>query len=1417
MSWRSGVSAGRTLPAVLLALTASGAEPQVIFDGRTLTGWEGNAKAWRVEDGAITGEIAAGAKLEKNEFLYWDGEVHDFELVAEFRLAGGPTTNSGIQYRSQRLPDGHAAGYQANIDFGGPQLGSVYDEHGRKLLGPRGQRVAIAPDGRKWTDEFAKAAEFAGLLRPAGEWNTYRITARGSHVELWVNDRLCSVLDDREVGQAEFSGKIALQLHSGAGPAKVQFRNLKLTQLGKTAAPTASAAGTKMAGPVVPIPAVGADGKPLNLSFEAGTLDGWKVEGDAWAMQPARFNEPNTPRRKTDVPTDPVGNFWVGPIPQVGDSATGRLTSATFRVTQPWASFMVGGGKDPRRTRVEIVNAATGAVLHTAAGADSDILRREIVDLASVKGGEIFVRLVDEANGAPWGHVNFDDFVFHETKPDFAAAAVAASAVRQHESPVLWHLQANPARPSPVKNESARRLVQGMALTPGFQADLIAAEPDVHQPVAFAIDERGRLWVAQAFGYPTRQPEGQGKDSIVIFEDKDGDGHFETRKVFAENLNLLSGIEVGFGGVWVGAAPYLLFIPDRDGDDRPDGAPQVLLDGWGYADTHETLNSFTWGPDGWLYGVQGIFIHSYIGKPGTPEKERQRLRSGVWRYHPVRHEFEIFAHGGTNQWGLDFNAVGHLFMTTCRSFHGGGMTTYLIRNGHYWNQVNTDFAPFISNRGPEFAPGLKNFLLASARYDSGEGGAGKPGTTAVYGGHAHVGAMIYLGDNWPEIYRDHLFTHNLHGHQMNHQHAVRQGAGYESFHAGYDMLFTADPSYLPVDLQYGPDGAVYSIDWSDLQHCHNFRDDLWDRTNGRIYRMAWAEAYKPVKVDLRAKSDAELAALHTHKSEWYVRTARRLLQERAANGKVDAAAVAKLREQLSAAARAKDEVGYLRAFWTLFNVGAVGPAEFEAALASDSEVVRAWAVQLATDRPAKPALAAEVFARLAANGASPVVRLALASVVPALPAEARWNVASALAGRAVEASDRYLAKMIWFAVAPSVPENVARALDLAETTPIPTLADSIRWYAGRLPQGRDEVVARLAKAPEAAAVRGVRLLAFGLENEAALPMPKGWAEAAQRFAGRMGPAGQAMEELSVLFGDESVLARMRARLADTSLPAPQRQAALALLKRANDTKGTALYIKLLDEAPFRAAVIPMLASTDDPAAARGLIKHFDQMASAAKTAALGTLTSRPALALVMLEAVEKQQFDRKHLTALHARQLRSLGDARVNAYADRIWGKAGETSADAKATVAKLKKAFTDLPLGFLDPLRGKEVYQRLCAACHKLDGDGGTLGPDLTGSSHNGLDYFLENIVDPNAVVGADFQLNIITKNDGSVVSGMIGEETDTALVVRTAAESITVPRSEIKSRQVLEQSMMPAGLLEGVSQREALDLLRFLLIGRR
>ncbi len=413
---------------------------------------------------------------------------------------------------------------------------------------------------------------------------------------------------------------------------------------------------------------VGRDGKPLNLDLESGTLKDWTADGEAFRGQPIKGD--TIARRRGDMKSQHQGDYWIGSYERNGDKPQGTLTSAAFKVTHPWASFLIGGGPWPE-TCVELVRQDTQEVIARTSGIEEENLRRVAVDLTAQRGKTIFIRLVDKHSGH-WGHVNFDDFRFHAEKPSFP-------------------VRKGPATPDVYKYAglTPERAAAAMTVPEGFTVSLFAGEPDVCQPIAFCLDDRGRLWVAEAYSYPIRRSDKEAKDRILIFEDSDGDGKFDKRTVFLEGLNLVSGLEVGFGGVWIGAAPYLMFVPVQAGEDKPAGKPRILLDGWHYEDTHETLNAFRWGPDGWLYGCHGVFTHSRVGKPGTPDKDRIPLNAGVWRYHPTKHVFEVFAHGTSNPWGLDFDAHGQAFVSACVIPHA----YHIIQGGRYQRQAGSHFNP----------------------------------------------------------------------------------------------------------------------------------------------------------------------------------------------------------------------------------------------------------------------------------------------------------------------------------------------------------------------------------------------------------------------------------------------------------------------------------------------------------------------------------------------------------------------------------------------------------------------------------------------------------------------------------------------------------------------------------------------------
>src|SRR3954469_15510950 len=313
--------------------------------------------------------------------------------------------------------------------------------------------------------------------------------------------------------------------------------------------------------------------------------------------------------------------------------------------------------------------------------------------------------------------------------------------------------------------------VRRITVPDGFSVSLFAGEPNVMQPIAFDFDDRGRLWVVECFSYPDFKTE--NRDRIIILTDKDGDGRFDERKVFYDKGRRLSGITLGFGGVWVASSPELLFIPDKDGDDIPDGPPVAHLDGFTLKAGHNLVNGLAWGPDGWLYGRHGITASSLVGRPGTPDKQRVQLNCCIWRFHPTRHIFEVVANGTTNPWGLDWDENGQAFFSN----NVIGHLWHLIPGAHYQRMFGEDLNPYLFGL-MESCSDHKHF--AGNDWTKSRGGLGEH--NQLGGGHSHAGAMIYQGDNWPDEFRHRIMMANIHGNRLLYDELNRSGSGYVGKH-----------------------------------------------------------------------------------------------------------------------------------------------------------------------------------------------------------------------------------------------------------------------------------------------------------------------------------------------------------------------------------------------------------------------------------------------------------------------------------------------------------------------------------------------------------------------------------------------------------------------------------------------------------
>ncbi|HCN28292.1 MAG TPA: cytochrome C [Verrucomicrobiales bacterium] len=1018
------------------------------------------------------------------------------------------------------------------------------------------------------------------------------------------------------------------------------------------------------------------------------------------------------------------------------------------------------------------------------------------------------------------------------------------------------------------EGQPAAEALKNLQLPGGFKAELIAAEPDVVQPIAMCWDERGRLWVVEGNSYPKPREVGAGQDRILIFEDSNGDGTFETRKVFAEGLNLVSGIELGFGGVWVGAAPYLMFIPDRDRDDKPDAPdaadprPKVpglnftayaLLDGWGSQDTHETLNSFIWGPDGWLYGCHGVFTHSRVGKPCTPDAQRVPINAGVWRYHPVRHEFEVYAHGTSNPWGLDYDQHGEFFVTACVIPH----LYHIVPGGRYHRQAGQHFNPHtyediktIADHA-HFAGEVRENAHWGPRR---EGGLISDDTNMMGGGHAHCGLAIYQSSQFPATYRNQLIFGNLHGHRLVMDELDPKASTYIGKH-GSDFLRANDLHFIPVSQRVGPDGSLYVSDWADKQICHRGSNavEMWDRSNGRIYRVSYTTSsdrsdlsdFPTAPFDLSKETDVKLAQLAVQtENEWFSRMARRVLMERAVYTK-------ELETDHVLRTAAANQT--IKSLWLRHVIGVSAyyldksdaPTQKDireiAALKSDSASVRTSAVRLLASMPLlvteDPTINADgwetrskAFTGLAQKEASPTVRRELASALQRLPQNQRKALAAALLQRAEDKDDPMIPLLIWYGIEPLVGDDAQAGLELARVSKMPKVTQFIYRRLGAEQAGRTAVL-RVAADSEDVEERE-SLLKSVVEAARAgnkIAKPADWDTLRDRLMAtqmtesprtpEMGPPakGILVAELEAFMGIEPAIAAFRERLTSTA-PLDARVAALKLLVQIRDAQTAAILHTLLgngqDAHPtLRRAAIQALATLPHPRTPAMLAGLLPALAPVVKNDAINTLATTPEGSKTLLLAVKEEKVAKSLLSPFLARQMDALKNAEVSALLKEVWGDLNAPKPDLEQRKQKFRAMLTPDALAKADLAQGKTIYSAVCGTCHTLFGQGAKVGPDLTGSNRANLDYLLDNVLDPNAVIGKDYQLNIFELADGRLASGIIKEESPAAWkVAMPGGIEQLITKAEVKKRTVSPVSTMPEGLFDALPQEQLLALVAYL-----
>jgi putative membrane-bound dehydrogenase-like protein len=950
---------------------------------------------------------------------------------------------------------------------------------------------------------------------------------------------------------------------------------------------------------------------------------------------------------------------------------------------------------------------------------------------------------------------------------------------------------------------SPAEAIKKMTVRPGFHVELVAAEPAIVNPVAMTFDERGRIWITESIEYP-RRSAGPGKDRVKLLESTKGDGKFDKITTVIDGLNIPSGIAVGHGGVWVANSPDLLFYPIEDFAAPRLGKPQVVVTGFGRDDTHELPNSLTWGPDGWLYGLNGVFNQSHVKHKGKDYK----FTCALFRIHPKTKDFEIFCEGTSNPWGLAFNENGDAFVSACVIDH----LWHLTETGYYHRQGGP-YPPYTWKIGS----------IVKHRHQQA----------------AYCGLVWFDSDAYPPEYRGKLFMGNIHGNCINSDELTRDGSTYFA-KPRPDFLTANDAWFMPVSQKVGPDGCMYILDWYDRYHCYQDanRDPAGiDRVHGRLYRVVYKDYKAAGKFDMSKESTDQLIARLHSPNIFYRDLAQRLLCERFPP---DQKLNKQMQESRYKLAGMIDDQRVPRktrmhALWTFISTPTVNEIyTIDMLLESKDDRFRAWGVRTVAQTEALQSRA--TIAASLASDPSPVVQLQVAiaarKLKPVDPLPVLLDVITHCG------DDQLIPHIVWQNLYPLLEKDGERFLSLASKADLAKAPG----LAKVLPRAIDRILGNPSGDPAAVVKFIDKLTTEGKTEPAKLCLTALTVKIQNNeIAGKQLDAmrNQIKPRLKELAADAKSPLAFEATLLSASLKdvdgltaaaaffsnREKREAAriraLGALVTAGETFSVMRAMSVFSgeskttSLDFRGQILSTLSKLEYPEVAGFVLQHYAKMEPELQPKAIELLTQRPTWAKSLFKEIAAKRISKDVINVNQARRLLGTKDTELTKLIKKHWGVPRDSrNPDRERIVAEMRTVLTK-QRG--DPQAGWKVFKNVCGQCHKIYGEGVDVGPDITSNGRSDFNQLLSNVFDPSLVIGAGYQATTVATSKGQVLTGLVVEDNAQHVVLKTQGGKLeTIPRGEVETMSVSQVSLMPEGLEKQLRPQELADLFAFLTLDR-